>query len=446
MHEAEAVNWLIVAIFSLSIFLIVSRLFEESLAGFLGVALILLLGLDALDRMFGEYVDWNVISILLGMWILSAHLTYSGVPEYIAHKIVGGGGGKMAIVLKILIVTGFITLFVDNVLAVLLIVPLAVKIARIIGVNPADLAILVALSANYMGTALLIGDLPPQLIHSVFRAEFMDFIVMDGLPSSFPILTVSFILTILIYLAIMGRRGENEYSGRQAGEIGEGKPPNINWGYARISIAFITVAIVLMALRREISIAAGYDIPLGVFPLAVAMVSSMVIEKLKYKPFKEVIEKGIEWNAILFYIALFMLVGSLERSGFIDLISESIQAYITDPAMGYTMIYWISAPIVGFIEHDAYILILLKVLKELYVAGSIQDPWPLVWALAWSGTLGSNLTAAGAPALYVAFKLYETHTGKRLHPKKIYSVTVPYTLISLAVTFVISYPIWVILR
>jgi hypothetical protein len=39
-------------------------------------------------------------------------------------------------------------------------------------------------SANFMGTALLLGDLPPQMLHSVAGAEFFDFIWQFGRPSS----------------------------------------------------------------------------------------------------------------------------------------------------------------------------------------------------------------------------------------------------------------------
>ena len=52
---------------------------------------------------------------------------------------------------------------------------------------------MIGFSANFMGTALLLGDLPPQMLHSVAGAEFFDFIWQHGRPSSFPILMVTFI-------------------------------------------------------------------------------------------------------------------------------------------------------------------------------------------------------------------------------------------------------------
>ena len=55
---------------------------------------------------------------------------------------------------------------------------------------------MIGFSANFMGTAMLLGDLPPQMLHSVAGAEFFDFIWQHGRPSSFPILMMTFILTL----------------------------------------------------------------------------------------------------------------------------------------------------------------------------------------------------------------------------------------------------------
>ena len=66
-----------------------------------------------------------------------------------------------------------------------------------------------------MGTALLLGDLPPQMLHSVAGAEFFDFIWQHGRPSSFPILMVTFIIT-LAFMYVYGFRRIGKPIGRKA--------------------------------------------------------------------------------------------------------------------------------------------------------------------------------------------------------------------------------------
>ena len=108
-----------------------------------------------------------------------------------------------------------------------------------------------------------------------------------------------------------------------------------------------------------------------------------------------------------------------------------------------SVLYWATAPIVGVVEHDAYILTLLYVIRDLGTAGDI-NPWPLYWSLVWAGTLGSNLTIAGAPALYVALTMGEKEDGEKWSLKQFLSYSAPYVLISLTVCYVLMVLIWVL--
>jgi Na+/H+ antiporter NhaD/arsenite permease-like protein len=431
--------WLAWIIFIVSIALIVSRRVDEPLAGLLGVSLLLVVGLVGLGEAFGSMVDWNIIAILLGMWMISYHMVEAGLPQRIVNSISRYIKTSRDVALLLSLVAGIISMVVDNVLVVLLLVPIAVRIAKAYGIDPLATALLVTLTANATGTALLLGDLPPQLLHSVFKAEFIDFIYMMGRPSSFPILMVSILAALYISTKILvpAKRIEQRVEARSSDDNDNNKG---NKGYLVFSLALFFTAIILMSLRKEISLALGRDVPLGVFPLTVGIVGSMLCEKLYGKRFGEVVEKGIDWGSILFYISLFILVGSLEKHHGLEPISLWLSGLMSNLFLGYTAIYWISAPIVAFVEHDAYILIMLRSIKET----GVENPWPFAWSLLWAGTLGSNYTAAGAPALYVAFRIIERETGSKLRPKAIYRITITYATINLIITYLVSVPIWAV--
>ena len=89
--------------------------------------------------------------------------------------------------------TGLLSMFIDNVVCILMMAPVALPLARALGIPATPLVLMIGFSANFMGTALLLGDLPPQMLHSVAGAEFFDFIWQHGRPSSFPILMVTFV-------------------------------------------------------------------------------------------------------------------------------------------------------------------------------------------------------------------------------------------------------------
>jgi len=62
----------------------------------------------------------------------------------------------------------------------------------------------------------------------------------------------------------------------------------------------------------------------------------------------------------------------------------------------------------------------------------------------WAGTLGSNLTIAGAPALFVALNICEKEDACKIGLKQFLSYTVPFVAITLIVCFILALIIWVI--
>ena len=147
----------------------------------------------------------------------------------------------------------------------------------------------------------------------------------------------------------------------------------------------------------------------------------------------------------MFYIALFALVGGLEKGGAIEAVAHWLVPFIKSSLLlGVTVMFWVSGAICGIVEHDAYILTLLYVIRDLAAQSDAIQPWPLYWALLWAGTLGSNLTIAGAPALFVAVNLGEKEDQRKAPLKEFLSYTVIYVLISLAVCYAIAILLWVL--
>jgi Na+/H+ antiporter NhaD/arsenite permease-like protein len=62
----------------------------------------------------------------------------------------------------------------------------------------------------------------------------------------------------------------------------------------------------------------------------------------------------------------------------------------------------------------------------------------------WAGTLGSNLTVAGAPALFVAQNICEKEDSCRVGLNEFFSYSIPFVAISLVICFILLLVIWVI--
>ena len=433
----EPMQWLTLIVFAIAIVVVITNVIDSTLAALLGVAAMCWLGIMTETEAF-NYVDWNVMAILVGIWIIAGYFGKSGVPSWLsiqALKLSGGRPGFLVIILTFL--AGIISMFVDNVVTILMMAPVALPLARALKLQPVPVILMIGFGANFMGTALLIGDLPPQMLHSVAGAEFFDFIWQHGRPSSFPILVVTFLIA-LGAMWVYGFRGHQRVTDMSVLGL-EAKIENPL--FATIVVVWFIGTVIAMSMREYIGVKLGFIALSGAISLV--LVLALLGARVKEAPSFEESVHELDWRAIFFYIALFALVGGLEKSHILDLLAAAIKPIFADNyALGATLLYWITVPIVGIVEHDAYILTFLHTIKDMAQDGI--EPWPLWWMLVWSGTLGSNLTVAGAPALYVALSLGEKEEGRKVSLREFLAWSVPFTLVCSFVCYVLGMLIWVL--
>jgi len=432
----DAMQWLTLIVFALTILVVITNIVDSTLAALIGVAVMVWLGIMTEIDAF-KYVDWNVMSILVGIWIIAGYFGKSGVPSWLsiqALKLSGGRPGLLVIILTFL--AGVISMFVDNVVTILMMAPVALPLARALKLSPVPVILMIGFGANFMGTALLIGDLPPQMMHSVSGAEFFDFIWQFGRPSSFPILMLTFLITLAAMWAY-GFRGHRRVT--DMGALGlEARIENPL--FATVVVVWFLGTVFAMSMRQYIGVQLGFIALSGAVSLV--LVLALLGDRVKAASFEEALQE-LDWRAIFFYIALFALVGGLEKSRLLDMLANALRPmFVENYALGATLLYWVTVPIVGIVEHDAYILTFLYTIKDMAQGG--VNPWPLWWMLLWSGTLGSNLTVAGAPALYVALTLGEKEEGRKVSLREFLAWSVPFTLIASIITYVLGMLIWVL--
>lgn len=433
----EPIQLVALAIFLVAIAIVITGVIDRSAGAAAGGLAMVVFGIWGAPEAFNS-VDWNVIVLLISVWILASYFNQTGVPEWLAVASLKASGGRPAVFLMLLcLMAGYVSTILDNVVVILIMAPVILRVTRPLGLNAVPFLLLVGLSANLMGTALIVGDLPPQLLHSVAGAEFFDFIWQFGRPSSFPILTVAFAATLAFFYA----RTRNAF-GPPLAALATGEDQIdatiTNKAFAWVACGGFALTIVGMAARQVLNHELGFIAAAGAFGLIVVL---EVFRRYLHPPEFEKILQELDWRAILFYVALFALVGGLEHTHVIQIVANFLQPFMaSNLLLGSTLLFWITLPIVAIVEHDAYILTFLYVIRDL---GAGVDPWPLYWMLLWSGTLGSNLTVAGAPALYVALNLAEAEAGK-VSVRQFLSYSVPFVLVSTGVTYVLGVLIWVL--
>ena len=79
----EAMQWITLVIFAVTIAAVVSNIIDSTLAGLLGVAVMIWFGVMSEDDAF-KYVDWNVMAILVSIWLIAGYFGKSGVPSWLS--------------------------------------------------------------------------------------------------------------------------------------------------------------------------------------------------------------------------------------------------------------------------------------------------------------------------------------------------------------------------
>ncbi len=118
-----------------------------------------------------------------------------------------------------------------------------------------------------------------------------------------------------------------------------------------------------MSMREHIGVQLGFIALTGAISLV--LVLALLGDRVKASSFEESLQE-LDWRAIFFYIALFALVGGLEKSHILDKLADALRPiFVENYALGATLLYWVTVPIVGLVEHDAYILTFLYTIKDM---------------------------------------------------------------------------------
>ena len=427
----EFLQIIAVAIFLLTIVIILLNLIDRSLAAMLGVILMVLFGVISPNEIV-KFVDWNIIGLLIGIWLIAGYFSKTGVPELIAAKTLKKSGGNPAtFVILISFVAAIISMFVDNVVVVLMFAPVIIYACNKMKINPKIFILFTALMANLEGTALLIGDLPPMMLASISGIGFLDFFISEGRPAAFPILMLTTVGVLIVFWFYFKRKFLFNNLNQTKNFLEEEKFVK-DKRFATVTCLVFIGTVILLAARDIIGL------PFGLIGLSGAVFLAVVLRR----GFDKVLGE-IDWRAVFFYCFLFVLVGGLNKVGIIRMLADYLVGYVlTDVFVGISTIYWISAFLVAFIEHDAYILLMLHAIKTMSLLHGL-NPFPFWWALVLAGTLGSNFTMVGAPALLVALNICEKE-GCKISTTEFFKLTVPFTLISLVVCYFLTLCFWVI--
>jgi Na+/H+ antiporter NhaD/arsenite permease-like protein len=383
--------------------LISFRVIHETVAALLGATIVMgvTYALGTFDDQFWiisferaiAFIDFNVIFLIMGMMIFMAVLSQTGLFQWLAFRAYSITRGNIWLLALTLIgLTGLISAFLNDVTAILLMAPISIQIALMMHIHPFAFVIPEVLASNIGGAATLIGDPPSTIVGSHLNLGFTDYAAHMA-PLALLTMGVLFGLISLIY------RGD--YFGasfRPSPELLaqlEGEARITDVPLLRKSLLLMGVTLLLFFTEDLV------DMP----PSVVALIGATLL-LVWVRPDVEHMVQEVDWTTLVFFMALFILVGGIEEVGLIQMVARAIgQLAGNSIILALLLMVWVTGIASAIVANIPFTIAALPVADFLTrtipgVGGQV-----LYWALIAGADFGGNATYLGSAPNIVAIGL-----------------------------------------
>jgi len=340
------------------------------------------------------FVDWNVIFLVLGMMIFMAMFSETGVLRWLAlraFRLARGNAWLLGFVLVSL--TAVTSSLLNNATAMLLLVPLSIEIAQIVGVRPVAYVLPEVFAANIGGAATIIGDPPSTIVASHLGMGFFEYAIQAA-PVVLASLLLLFGLSALLYRReLAGAR--QQLSPALVAEM-EAGAQIADVGLLRKSAVVGLVTLVLFFVGDR------FGLPPSVVALTGASWLMVWVRPDMHRTLREV-----DWTTLFFFIGTFVLVGGLEKGGVVEWLANAV-TQLAGHSLGLAtvLMVWVSGVVSGLVDNIPYTIAALPIADQLTsTIPAAQGSTVLYWALVFGADFGGNATAIGSAANIVAVGL-----------------------------------------
>ncbi|MFP3043131.1 citrate transporter [Treponema primitia] len=423
------IKWIVLIIAIVMYALIVIFPGKKSFSSLGAAFLMVILGVISPGQALGELVNWTVLMIFVGSLIIAELFIYSRVPAVIADSIVSHSPNVGIAIVAILMMTGIISAFVENVATVLVMAPIALALCKKLELDPTYFIVGLAVMANLQGTATLVGDPPSMIFADHSGYGFNEFFFFEGKPSIFFAIQIGMIAGAIFFYASFAKKGGTKV------EIEQEKILTI--------VPSVLLILMILGLASCSFIYGGISLASGLLVMILGIAGILWYKFIRRESVEKVRDliKGLDWDTVLFLIGIFVVVGAVAEVGLLDDFSAFLSSIVEESVlMGFFIILAVSILISGFVDNVPYIIVMLPVASKMAAELSLK-PELYMFALLIGSCLGGNLTPFGASANIVSVGILKKQ-GVLLNFSQWLKIGIPFTLITTAAAAAFVWIVW----
>ncbi|MBD2394018.1 ArsB/NhaD family transporter [Cyanobacterium aponinum FACHB-4101] len=401
------------SVFVIVIILIMSEKLHLTIAALLGALILIFTHTITLTEAV-EFISKSHATLVLffGVMVLIRAFEPTKIFEYIATKmvIIAKGRGKV-LILGIIGITTPICAVLPNATTVMLLAPLIPPLAEEIGVNFVPLLILMVFVANSAGLITLVGDPATFIVGDAINMTFLEYLQKLTLGGIIAVVSVAIVAPILFH-----KIWNTKFT-----HLEDLPHPQVNHPRMLILGALIMVFVLTFFVI-------GDSLAVPISPASVALLGATLALLLAHHSKIDTVHnilRDVDWSTLIFFMSIFVLIGSLEKTGVVSHLSGILALVLgKNIFVGSILLVFVVGILSSVVPNIPLVVAMVPLLKEYLVNvnlvdSSILDPnytgqlppevLPLFYAMMFGATLGGNGTLVGASSNIVAAGIAEQH-------------------------------------
>jgi Na+/H+ antiporter NhaD/arsenite permease-like protein len=351
-----AVTYLVIAIGKLPGY----RL-DRAGAALLGASLMVGLSVLPLKEAY-KAIDFDTITLLLGMMIVVANLRLSGFFRLVTIWVVTRAVYPFVLLVAIVLATGLFSAFLVNDTICLVMTPLVIEVVTRLKRDPIPYLLAVAMASNVGSTATITGNPQNMIIGSLSHIPYGTFAKELS-----PVAAAGLVLTIVM-IALVYR---HEFFTRERLNIEVARPPRYNGPMVIKSVVVAAAMVILFFVGQPVAKVAILGGALLLFTRRVKA------EKVYHE---------IDWPLLVMFVGLFIVVAGVEKAVLTPDVVTAVGRLHLETVL---ILSAVTAALSNIVSNVPAVLALKPFLANM------QDPQRAWLVVAMASTLAGNFTLVG---------------------------------------------------
>ncbi len=369
-------------------------------------------------------INWETIIFIAGMMVMVEGMAHFGFFRWLCMRIAKMVKYKVIpIFITFMILSFVLAMFIDSITVILFLAAVTIELSQLLKFNPVSMILAEVFCANLGGSATMCGDPPNIIIGTSLGYSFMDFVLNTGA------IALIALVFVIIYFYLVCRKELTAGTAKVTDISSMPSPESAitnKFGFAMSCIIFLA-AVILLVTHAQTGLSVAF------IGTAIAIITLITAGKAAWSLIKKV-----DYETILFFVGLFVVVGGLEETGILEILA----GFIGDVSGGnlYLMIgiiIWVSAIASAFVDNIPFAATMIPVICNLAATQGVSLD-TLSWSLAVGTDIGGSATPIGASANVVGVAT-AGKAGHIIRWGKYCKIMAPATIIVLAIATVIIF-------